>query len=355
MRTNNRIKAVFIAGIIAFMMLFMYSCKSNDIYSLLEQFISGASTAFDIEGDIMINADYLVKNGIIEEDGKDSVPSQIHIKLKGVIEKEKVFYVNLTIDGKFSTYICCNKNKLYFEISDCAYIVMEFLKIIKIADADALILFENEIMAAEDDNESRYISFDVSKFTLAKLESYFNYCEKFITFEASKVDFDNKAYKINFPSYSGKREIKYEDAAENVKTKLARLPKNHSDTVTVIFYGDEDGSYIDIAEVKNKKSTVYPAKKLDLDINEFKAEQSIVLGEPIIPFRYFMETIGYEVGYNEKIKKAYFINDRGSETYVDGIIVNGKTYISILELMKRNFKLNLTSVGEYVELELYFD
>lgn len=357
MRTNNRIKAAFIAGIIALMMLFMYSCESNDVYSLVERFISGESTAFDIEGDLLINIDYLIKNGIIEESDKESIPSQIHINLKGVIEKPKVFYVNLTIDGKFSTYICCNKDKLYFEISESAYIAVEFLKIIKIADVDALNFFEDAIMPDDEGtiSEARYISFDVSKFTLGKFKSYFDYCGKFITFKSTSVEFDNKGYKITFPSYSGKREIEYEDIAEEVKARLSTLAKNRSDMITVIFSGNENGSYIDIASVKNNKSTVYPTKQLDCDINAFKDDKSAVVGENIIPFRYFMETAGYAVGYNEKTKKAYFINDLGKEVYVDGVIIKGKTYISVLELMIKNFKLNVKSVGEYVEMEIYLD
>ena len=371
-------KIALFCVLLAFIILvssMLYSCnKKPDIYVLIENILQNKNLNpnypnglyyFDVDLDIEIKKDYLRKEKILPDYGKqlDAVPDKMGFILFGTVKnsEDNISQFEITFrlpqlvgEGEdLKTIIYKKDNLLYFELNDISRAILDFLYSTGFIDVPVKTLFDSMV---EYDNGSVLV-FDLTDFELSMFDKYTQKIEKAFTVKSSVNYYFSvpDGYEdFDVPDYNEPKALYFSDIKTKIDKELLKLPGYRYSELFVVMEIDENkNNFMNIlATHENGKTEILNKVKLDCDLVKARKNADVIYSENIIPMRYLLELLGETVEWDANNKKAYIIKE-GKNIYFEGSLINSKTYISLIQIItQKDLILNSVSVDEYIEFKI---
>ena len=291
-------------GAFLFLVLISAVCLSSMFYSCDKP---DEDYYFEAGFNIKINEDYL----------NDAMPDEFDLKINGAVKD----------------------NNLYLELNDASRIILDLLVSTELLDAPVKTLIDG--MVEYDDGS--VLVFDLDGFDFNLIDGYIKSTEKIFTVKSS-VD-----YNFNTAGDFDEEKIIYFSVLKNkISKELLKLPGYRYSELYLVLETD----FINVLAVnENGEAKILDKVKLDCDLSKARENNELLFTENILPMRYLLELMGEDVGWDDSLKQAYITKD-GKKIYIEGSLINSKTYINALQILLTDYNINSVVSGEYIEIKL---
>jgi len=337
-----KIRAYVFALALLVALMLLISCEKPDIYTLVETILKDKG-AYHFEADL----DVLIKGG-----PAGAVPGELNFKIKGRAKggDAEMELSLVKADGEdmaFSTAVHIRDGLLWFELGELPKIVSDLLGAVGLVDMQVLKLFDE---LAGYGGEVLYV--EVDSIDLKWFERYGGELAEIFTVK-SKVTYD-RPEQVDIPERELPQGLNFGKIKGSIEKELLKYPYYRYSELYVVLESAEDGkNYINVLATRESGEWEI-LEKLGLDCNLAAARESFesVYSSDILPMRYLMELLGETVGWDEGKRMAYVL-DGGNKIYVEGTVINSRTYIPLHHFITRtDYIVNSVSSGEYIEFKI---
>lgn len=326
--------------VILVLSLALASCDADspDIFELIDMLLDnrqdGSVYSFDAEFNISINKAYLVEIGILEysEDPEfDAMPDEINISLNGELYHVRGrqtcnALINLSIQDS-ALRIFVTDDTLYFENNEVTRIILDLLTATGFVDLPVSRIFSEFFYAAP-----RLISVDLQDFDLSRFERYTEQIERTFTISSAFSASERTApTPVRVPA--APEILPFADVRAQMERELLKIPGYRFQELHVVLCPNENTINI-LATRENGGATLLEPVRSDIGVAaavaKFRHNPAALWSENILPMRYILELMGYDVGWE---RGRSFITRGGERVYFQGPVVNSRVHINLMQLL----------------------
>ena len=360
-------KKLLIIVIILVSMLILASCEDNDrppIFEIVDMLLNnrqdGTIYTFEAEINIVINKDYLLEIGILNDTDSaefDAVPDEISFRFVGELQHISgneicAANINVYVNGESESQLTVKiaNNALYIADAPFTRIISDLLTVTGFAEQSVARAF-NEAF------HGRVLRVDLTDFDLSW---FFVYAEQILrTFDVDitfGITSKTPPSAIAAPNFSFDILVDFDAAFKQAQRAFRRLPGFRYAELYVIL-SPRDNTVNVLAIRENGEREVLAPRIANINLAAIIAElgddysETTIMDAKIFPMRYLLELMGEYVGWNYDTRRPFVVRDE--ILYFDAVIENSRSYINIMQIMAiMRFNVSIVHVGEYIELRI---